>query len=101
MLNSTWFKRIYFAVPLILMGVGLYIVISPEPFLKLGYIGVFFLNALGGLGTYLIPPLSLKMNIWLLALYSPLALQRDRISPGVLRAGLSKVFYPDGIWKIY
>ena len=67
-LGSTWFKRIYFAISLLLLGIGLYSVINPEPFLKFGYPGIFVFNALGGLGTFLIPTLSSQMNIWLLAL---------------------------------
>ncbi|MEK7154845.1 MAG: VTT domain-containing protein [Patescibacteria group bacterium] len=67
-LNSAWFKRVYFAVSLALLGIGLYSVFDPEPFLKFGYFGIFVFNALGGVGTFLIPVLSSKMNIVLLAL---------------------------------
>lgn len=67
-LNSRWFKRIYFAISLVLLGIGFYSVINPQPFLRFGYVGVFIFNTLGGVGTFLIPTLSSQMNIWLLAL---------------------------------
>ena len=67
MLNSNWFKRTYFVISLFLLGVGLYAVVDPQPFIKFGYVGIFVFNTLGGAGTLLIPALSSKMNIWLLA----------------------------------
>ena len=63
MLNSNWFKRTYFVISLFLLGVGLYAVVDPQPFIKFGYVGIFVFNTLGGAGTLLIPALSSKMNI--------------------------------------
>jgi len=62
-LESATFKKIYFVIFLVLLLLGMYIVIDPEPFLKLGYLGVFIFNFLGGLGSYLIPSLSQKMDL--------------------------------------
>lgn len=62
-LESTTFKKAYFVVFLVLLLVGIYIMIEPEPFLKFGYLGIFTFNFLGGLGSYLIPSLSQKMNL--------------------------------------
>lgn len=52
----------------------MYAVFDPEPFLKFGYFGIFVFNSLGGIGTFLIPPLSSKMNLWLLALATALGM---------------------------
>lgn len=43
------------------------ITFTPEPFLKFGYLGIFFFNLFGP-GTFLIPTLSRHMNVILLSL---------------------------------
>lgn len=74
-------KKIYFLVFLLLLILGFYIIIKPEPFLKYGYGGIFIFNILGGFGTYLIPTLSQKMNLFLLALSTALGMTlNDSIS---------------------
>lgn len=60
------FKRITFFVGIVLLLVTGYIAISPEPFLKFGYPGVFVMCVLGGSSLLLIP-LASYFNIYLLA----------------------------------
>ncbi|MFH1244770.1 MAG: hypothetical protein V1487_04355 [bacterium] len=67
--QKTWFKRAYASIGMVMIVASLLIVVDPEPFLRYGYWGVFGFNLIGP-GTLLIPTLSLKMNIWGLALAS-------------------------------
>ena len=92
-LNSTWFKRIYFAISLLLLGIGLYSVINPEPFLKFGFPGVFVFNALGGAGTLLIPTLSSNMNIFLLAFATALGMGINDSIAWLAGRGSSEAIY--------
>lgn len=92
-LDSNWFKKTYFIVSLILFGVGLYVIFDPKPFLRFGYIGILFFNILGGVGTFLVPTLSSKMNIWLLALVTALGMGiNDSLSWIVGRGGSETVY---------
>ena len=64
--KSTTFKRVTFFVGIILLIVTGLVAISPEPFLKFGYPGVFVMSAMGGSSLLLIP-LASHFNIYLLA----------------------------------
>ena len=92
-LNSIWFKRIYFAISLSLLGIGLYSVFDPEPFLKFGYLGIFVFNALGGIGTFLIPTLSSQMNIWFLAFATALGIGINDSTAWLAGRGGSEAIY--------
>ena len=93
LLSSRWFKKAYFILSLTLLIVGFYLIVDSRPFFKFGYLGVFLFNLLGGLGTYLIPTLSLKMNIWLLALATALGMGiNDSISWLAGRGGSEMVY---------
>ncbi len=65
-LQSKTRKRITFFIGIILLLVTGLIAISPEPFLKFGYPGVFVMCALGGSSLLLIP-LASHFNIYVLA----------------------------------
>lgn len=65
-LQSKIFKRITFFVGIVLLLVTGLIAISPEPFLKFGYPGVFLMCAMGGSSILLIP-LASHFNIYWLA----------------------------------
>ncbi len=93
LLNQTWFKRTYFIISLILLGIGIYTAFDPEPFLKFGYFGIFVFNALGGLGTFLIPTLSSKMNILLLALATALGMGINDSVSWLAGRGVSEAVY--------
>ena len=93
MLNSNWFKRTYFVISLFLLGVGLYAVVDPQPFIKFGYVGIFVFNTLGGVGTFLIPTLSSKMNIWLLALATAMGMGINDSIAWVTGRGSSEAVY--------
>ncbi len=67
--QNAWFKRAYTSIGSVMIILSFLIVVEPEPFLRFGYLGVFGFNLIGP-GTLLIPTLSLKMNIWGLALAS-------------------------------
>ncbi len=65
-LQSKTFQRITFFVGIVLLLVIGLVAISPEPFLKFGYPGVFFMTAMGGSSLLLIP-LASHFNVYLLA----------------------------------
>jgi len=80
-LQSKTFKQIYFVVFLFTLLIGIYIVVDPKPFLKFGYFGIFIFNSIGGLGTYLVPTLSQKLNLVLLSFSTALGMAiNDSIS---------------------
>ena len=59
-------KRIAFFIGILFLLVTGFVAISPEPFLKFGYPGVFIMSAIGGSSLLLIP-LASHFNIYLLA----------------------------------
>jgi len=63
---STNFKRVTLFFGVVFTVSSLFIVVQPEPFLALGYLGVFIFNLFGP-GTLLIPTLSQTMNLPTLA----------------------------------
>lgn len=93
LLNSVWFKRCYFILSLVLLGIGLYSAFDPGPFLEFGYLGVFLFNVLGGAGVILVPTLSSAMNIWLLAFVTAIGMGiNDSLSWLVGRGGSDAVY---------
>ena len=59
-------KRIAFFIGILFLLVTGFVAISPEPFLKFGYPGVFIMSTIGGSSLLLIP-LASHFNIYLLA----------------------------------
>lgn len=91
-LESTTFKKAYFVIFLLLFLFGIYIVVDPKPFLKYGYVGIFIFNFLGGLGSYLIPTLSQKMNLISLSFITALGMVcNDTISWIVGKGGTAVI----------
>ncbi len=91
--DSPWFKRFYFSISLVLLVVGLYSAIKPDLFLKFGYVGIFVFNLLGGAGALLIPALSSKMNILLLAAVTALGMGINDSIAWLAGRGGSEVIY--------
>jgi membrane protein YqaA with SNARE-associated domain len=67
--QTNWFRRLYASIGTVMIVLSFLIIVDPEPFVRLGYPGIFVFNLFGP-GTLLIPSLSLKMNVWGLALSS-------------------------------
>lgn len=89
------------------------IVVEPEPFLRLGYLGVFGFNLIGP-GTLLIPSLSLKMNIVGLAIASALGMSindslswvvghggRAIITPSPRSLRIEQSIHKYGVWALF
>ncbi|MFA6250297.1 MAG: VTT domain-containing protein [Candidatus Shapirobacteria bacterium] len=72
--KSMIFKRVMVVTGIALLIGSVFIAIKPEPFLKLGYAGVFFFNLLSGPGMFLLPTLAMRMNIFGLAFFSALGM---------------------------
>lgn len=85
--KSNLFKKITFVLGGLFLILTLVISLDPEPFLKLGYFGVFVFNLFGP-GTLLIPPLAQHMNIVGLSLVTSLGMVfNDSVSWLVGRSG--------------
>lgn len=69
LIGKEWFKRVYASIGTVMIVFSFLIIVDPEPFLRYGYYGVFVFNLFGP-GTLLIPSLSQKLDVVLLALAS-------------------------------
>ncbi len=97
--ESKRFKQVYFILFLLLLILGIYTVVRPEPFLKYGYLGIFLFNLLGGPGTYLVPSLSQKMALLPLALSTAIGMTLNDSMGWVVGQGSTAVF-TKGKWTI-
>ena len=95
--QSKRFRQGYFILFLGLFLFGFYTIVRPEPFLRYGYLGVFLFNLLGGPGTYLIPSLSLKMDLLPLVLATALGMTLNDSMGWIVGQGSTAIF-PRGKW---
>ncbi len=86
--QSKEFKLISLVLSILVWIFTLTLSFNPDTFLKFGYPGIFVFNVVGGVGTFLVPILSRKLNLFLLAAVTALGMAfNDSIAYVVGRSG--------------
>lgn len=98
--QSPFFKKITVVAGVVFFVATILIFIDPQPFVRLGYFGVFVFNVVGP-GTLLVPSLAQHMNIFGLAFASALGMAvNDSVSWLVGRNGDVVIPRGDRVRKI-
>lgn len=85
--QSKRFKKLIVIVGIVFSISTFFIILQPEPFVRFGYPGVFVFNLFGP-GTFLIPMLARRMNIFVLAVVTALGMAiNDSVSWWVGKSG--------------